>query len=255
MTDYIRPPVAVTAFDGQAARTLTLRPKNHARQRRKTAGFIRADQFAPHGQPASLLQGTRTSSRVADYIEVDEAAPDDGDGLSARSERLGYQPPARVSDLAEYAGEILHRPSMSADSCMPPPVSALCRWTSSGIRDWAAALAYSRESPSDFRPEILLWFFAQSIEFRPVVADYVCRVLLIYAGRTSRDPSIDTLAYATLDVLDRVQHRRCAPAKQRARECRMRKAEYLELRNAGERILLRCIRAGLYRYLEACGNQ
>jgi hypothetical protein len=131
-----------------------------------------------------------------------------------------------------------------------PAIEAL---TPFGIHsDVSAALAFSRgPTARSSDPEILEWAFACRDEYRVQVLNFVALRIIVHGAMRGMTPNPDTFARASIDVLDLVQHRRCPPAGERALQCRVRKAEYLELRRVGEAALLRAIRRALVAYIDA----
>jgi hypothetical protein len=139
------------------------------------------------------------------------------------------------------------------NSAEPGAVKALQGWSSRTALDAGHALAMSREHPGDLRPEILGWYFSQSDTRIDDIAHYLALRCLIVGARAGITMDAHRIGLAVADALHRVRHRKCEAATSRAKTLKMKKADFLSLRNAAESSLLYAIRSGLRRYLSACG--
>jgi len=140
-----------------------------------------------------------------------------------------------------------------ADPLPMTPANALMRWSARSLREWAAALAVSRECDADIRPELLCWLFAEDMRHHEIAVSFAARLVLIYADRMRIDVTDDAISEITADVITRVFYRRFhVDVRQRALDCKLTQRRYRDLVDAGERIMLRTIRTGFERYLRAC---
>lgn len=138
-----------------------------------------------------------------------------------------------------------HRPEHSA-------IRALHRWTGSASTDCAAALAISRAGPNDWRPELLIWYFSDAdIDGR--IESVLVRSVLLEGARAKLTPDANVIATAVGDALHIIRFRRSVPSLRRAAQLGVTRSDFLTLRRAAEAVLLRAIRTGLKRYVQACG--
>lgn len=134
-------------------------------------------------------------------------------------------------------------------------IRALQRWTSSAALDAALALSFSRAGQNDPRPDVVAWYFG-SVAGAEGIAH-----LLPALARAARDaaravgfePTGDAVNAAVMDAVARVRGRRPLAAAKRAAQLRMRTARFSECRRAAEAALLKAIRNGFVRYLNALG--
>jgi hypothetical protein len=127
-----------------------------------------------------------------------------------------------------------------------------------GMNDMLA-LSFAREFPSDPRPELLLWCYWRDEQVAHVAFQFTVAHIAAYAERlVRRDPiSRQAIVLASRDAMFRTRDRKKAEVtiETRAKQVRVAREVYGDLRDVGEHYLRDALRTGVDRYRRARGAQ
>jgi hypothetical protein len=119
------------------------------------------------------------------------------------------------------------------------------------------ALSFSREFPTDPRPELLQWCFWRDESLAGVAFSFTAAHVAAYTGRLDRAEPISRLAIvlASTDAMYKARDRTKATVtiETRARQVRIARAVYGDMRDVGEHYLKDALRTGRDRYYAARG--